>query len=469
MSALLADLRALARGRMALLAVPFALGSVLLASGVDAWLRRADGAAPDLASALPAMVLSMVTLQGLARALCLARARREAGWPGSGGAPLLAALLLLGGLATATWTLASALDGGPSAGLAVGWGTTLVLVGAFALWPLPAAVLGIVAAITLALGMARVGMLRDPHASGAVLAMLVIVLLFALAGSWLAWRRSVRASSARTGAPSLAELALADGHAPPGVTPPHPCWLQRRLRWSAAPMPRSTSSPQRRLGVLLGPPFGPASVRSWATLGALGAACLLAIDLVLRQGLGLQAGFVPWLLLVLPVALVPAGWMIRRLQEAFGGRGHVLAELALLPGLGDARARTARLERLLWWAPLRLSGSASIAVATLAVAIGHGADTAAGVLAGGLALVLAGGLYARGWRRRPGGRHELAGIGLVSAHMLVAQAWAALLAGATGWPGGTGVLAWLLAGALLAGVALQWQAFATVRRTPATI
>jgi hypothetical protein len=310
-------------------------------------------------------------------------------------------------------------------------------------------------------------MLRDPHASGAVLAMLAIVLLAALAGAWLAWRRSVRAASMRRGAASLAELALADGDVLPGATRPRDGWLQRRLRWAAAPVARSASSPQRRLGVLLGPPFGPASARSWATMLMLGTGALLAIALLLREGLGLREGFLPWLLLVLPTALLPAGWMIRRLHEAFGGRGHVLAELALLPGLGDARARTARLERLLWWAPLRLSGGAGIAVAAMAVALGHGALAAAAALAGALVLVLVGGLYARGWRRRPGGRHELAGIGLVTAHMLVAQAWAALLGGATGWPGGTGVIAWLLAGALVAGVALQWQAFAAGRRTPA--
>jgi hypothetical protein len=137
MSTLLADMRALARGRLLPGAFAFGVGAVLVGHVGDALLRDRLGAAPDLGIVLPAMCLMLVAYNLASAAYALGRARREARLPGHPASALMASALMGAGVALAMLGTLAAVDGPPSAGTVQVWGLHLAIGFGLALWPLP--------------------------------------------------------------------------------------------------------------------------------------------------------------------------------------------------------------------------------------------------------------------------------------------------------------------------------------------
>lgn len=462
MSTLLADMRALARGRLLPGAFAFGVGAVLVGHVGDALLRDRLGAAPDLGIVLPAMCLMLVAYNLASAAYALGRARREARLPGHPASALMASALMGAGVALAMLGTLAAVDGPPSAGTVQVWGLHLAIGFGLALWPLPLLVLGVLAGFWLAFSLLRWGITRDPLLVQAGWWGLMAALGAASALAWRGGMRGRPSTLARASAAHLMLDRLRGDTASSGVL----AWRLPGLgplRLAPA-LPVGPPTPGRAIGLLLGAPFGPSRALGWVVAAAivlLPVALLLAIlpgsdaaaGHFMLAGMGLLAP------VIMPGALLAAG-----ARRVFGGRADVLHELLLLPGLGEAGRREAMLASLLWRAPLRWMGGIAIALALLAPALGRSATAAGLVLVGGAVLVVAGGLHATGWRRRPGGTHALGTTGLLGAHGLVAIAWAALLSGVSTIHGLEALAPWMLGIAALLGIPTQWQAFAAPRR-----
>jgi hypothetical protein len=462
MSAVLADLRALARGKLMPGALGFGTASVLAGHVADVLLRDRLGAAPDLGIVLPAMCLMLVAYNLASAAYALGRARREAHLPGHPGSALMAATLAAAGILLAMLGTLAAVDGLPSAGLAQVWLLHLAIGFGLALWPLPLLVLGTLAGAWLGFSLLRWGITRDPVLANAAWWGLMAVLGAASALAWRAGMRGRPSTLARASAAHLVLGRLRGDSASSGVL----AWrlpILGPLRLAPA-LPVGTPTPKAAVSLLLGAPFGPSRALGWAVIAAIVLLPVLVLLAILpgsdaAAGRFMLAGMGLLVPVVMPGALLAAG-----ARRVFGGGAHVLHELVLLPGLGDARRREAMLASLLWRAPLRWMGGLGIALALLAIAFDRPASAAWLVLAGGATLVIAGGLHAIGWRRRPGGTHALGTTGLLGAHALVAIAWAALLSGVTTIQGLEALAPWMLGIAALLGIPTQWQAFAAPRR-----
>lgn len=467
MSALLADLRALARGKLMRGALGFGVASVLAGHLADALLRARLGAAPDVGIVLPAMCLMLVAYNLACAAYALGRARREGRLPGHPASALVAATLAAAGVLLAMLGTLAAVDGLPSAGIAQVWLLHLAIGFGLALWPLPLLVLGTLAGFWLGFSLLRWGFTRDPMLANAGWWGLMGVLGAASALAWRAGMRGRPSTLARASAAHLMLDRLRGDTASSGVLALRLPGLGP-LRLAPA-LPVGTPTPKAAISMLLGAPFGPSRALGWAVITAIVLLPVLVLLAILPDSDDAAGGFMLAAMGLLVPVIMPGALLATGARRVFGGHADVLHELVLLPGLGDARGREVMLTSLLWGAPLRWMGGLAIALALLAAALGRPASDAWLVLAGGATLVIAGGLHAIGWRRRPGGTHAVGTTGLLGAHGLVAIAWAALLSGVSSVDALASLAPWMLGLAAILGLPTQWQAFAAPRHasTPA--
>ncbi len=247
------------------------------------------------------------------------------------------------GLATVTLLLppaALALLGGPASWLLAVLACGAAVTFAFMLMPMYIFFFAVILLQPVVMLAQRYGLSLAPE-SAAAIPLLVAILVLALIVGLVRARSYVRSPELRTGSGgTLLELTesarrsgsgFADQEAAMSVTPR---WLQVAAR--------TATTPAARLRTLIGPPHNPGLGQvAYQVLPLL--AILLLVSFVHPLLFLTMSGLV---LACMPVAVIQRLFLLYRAQSG------ELAEMALIPGLGEGRARNSTFMRALWLPPV---------------------------------------------------------------------------------------------------------------------